>query len=257
MFGEEIIKKENKTVLIDADSILYIAGWNDFYKCYNTDIELIKMSADKLVSNILITTKATHQLGFFSVGKSFRRELYPSYKSNRDNLKRPDHLKALREYLVKEWLFIELDYYEADDAVSICSNIIENNIITSIDKDVLMLYGAKYNYKKSLETFTSMEDAKMFFWKSMIIGDSVDGVKGLAGKGKVFAENYLKEFNKLEYSLDVFKLYLETLGEIQGIEEFYKNYKLLKILERDDKFEALYDTIIKNPFQVDYNKLVL
>ena len=252
----ETVTLENKNVsLIDADSILYIVSWKD--KEYVEDLDELYNSADRLITNLLLSTKATHYLGFFSVGTSFRKKEYESYKSNRDNIKRPPYLKETRKHIVDKWFFNEITYYEADDAVSICSNVIPNNIVCSIDKDVLMLYGRNYNYKKNTENFTTKEEESLFFWRSMITGDTVDGIKGIPNKGKVFAEKTLTSNTYETFSSIVLQLYIENFGEYQGIYEYYKNYKLLKILERDETFESTYKHLIDNPFKVDTNKLVI
>jgi len=246
-----------KIALIDADSILYRAGWNKDFKVYSDDKELLEKSADTIISSIFLETKATHYIGFFSIGDSFRKQEFKSYKSNRDNLVRPNHLEYLRNYITDKWNFIQLKYYEADDGVSICNKIINDSFICSPDKDVLKLPGYHYNYNKTEWVNTTQEEASLFFWRSMIIGDTADGIKGLEGKGKVFAEKYINEYCKLSFCTEVFDLYVSTLGEYRGIEEFNKNYKLLKILSRDSIFERRYEHYINNPEKVKTNMLVI
>lgn len=57
--------------------------------------------------------------------------------------------------------------------------------------------------------------------------------KGIPGKGIKYAENFITNCDKncLHYEVEVFREYLNHFGEQKGIEEFYKNYKSLKILD--------------------------
>ena len=67
----------------------------------------------------------------------------------------------------------------------------------------------------------------------MIIGDSSDNIKGIPGKGKAFVNKLFEEQTNNLRDL-VFKTYLEHFGEYLGIQEFYKNYMCLKILDDYD-----------------------
>lgn len=243
---------KEKVALIDADSIIYISGWDIVNKCYYTDFELIKSSADNLINNILSTTKSKYYLGFLSPSNSFRNELFSDYKENRKNLKKPDHFDQLKNYLIDNWKFLKLQHYEADDVVSIFKKEFNDSIICSIDKDVLNLEGTHFNYKKNEFVTVSYLDSIVYFWKSMIIGDTVDNIKGLNGKGKVFADNLLLNINDESIMRNlVFNEYINQYGEYKGIELFYKNYKLLKIVDKDDEFVKIFKYILEKPLEVN------
>jgi hypothetical protein len=255
------IVKENKIALIDADSILYICGWDKELKCYVTDYPKIFHQVNILITKILLQTKATHYLGFFSASKSFRKLEFESYKANRDKLIRPDHLPTTRQYIIDKWKFIKLDILEADDAVNICNNLLKSTVICSPDKDILYLEGTHYNYKKDEWVTTSKEEAEKYFWIDMVTGQTGDGVKALPGKGIKFAEKLYEYAKKNDYAFSdleiipifrniIFSEYINHYGEYKGIEEFYKNYKLLKILNTHEEFENTYKDIIENPLEV-------
>ena len=75
----------------------------------------------------------------------------------------------------------------------------------------------------------------------MITGDSTDGIKGIEGRGEVFAAKLFMEVlskikdTEIESALRTATLnaYIDKYGESQGIFEFQKNYRLLKMLETD------------------------
>jgi hypothetical protein len=260
--------KKKTTALIDADSILYIAGWDKDKKGYIEDFNLIFKQSDSIVSNILIKTKATNYLAFLSPSQSFRKKEFESYKSNRNNLVRPGHIHLLKEYLINKWGFIKLESLEADDAVNICKNLISDSVICSPDKDVLYLEGTHYNYKKDEWMTTNEIEAARFFWMDMVTGQTGDGVKALPGKGIKFAEKLYEYAKKNDYAFSdletipifrdiIFSEYINHFGEYEGIKEFYKNYKLLKILDRNNEFEQTYKNEIENPLEVKVSLLVI
>jgi hypothetical protein len=115
-----------------------------------------------------------------------------------------------------------------------------------------MLEGTHYNYKKNEWVTVSEQDSIIYFWKSMIIGDTADNIKGLEGKGKAFADKLLDNIpdNNIMRLL-VFKEYISQYGEYYGVIKFYQNYLCLKI--RDD----LYVNDYLNPINVNVNNFVI
>lgn len=68
--------------------------------------------------------------------------------------------------------------------------------------------------------------------------DSIDGLCGIKGIGKVGAEKLLEQIDVFEtYKNIVFNKYCEIYGEELGIEMFYKMYKCLKIVGNDETIE--------------------
>lgn len=67
--------------------------------------------------------------------------------------------------------------------------------------------------------------------------DSADNIKCLPGKGPAFAEKLFLNIDDVEsYRNLVLQEYINKFGEEVGIEEFYKNYKCLKI---KDSYEGM------------------
>lgn len=116
--------------------------------------------------------------------------------------------------------------------------------IVCIDKDLLNLEGVSYNWRKNEWKTTSKKEAEKYFWGSMIIGDQIDGIEGLKGKGEKFVEKLFLEDKP--YSELVFREYIKVLGVHIGVQEFYKNYMSLKILDSLEYF--------KIPVPIEYKK---
>lgn len=245
--------QSERVAIIDADSICFIAHWDSDSKSFDKSLEDILQSTDQIISNILITIGASKYIGFVGYGRCAERNaVYPEYKANRKDKEPLKHLRAIKDHMVDKWKFVGLHGIEADDMVNSVRVKIDGSIICAIDKDLLMLEGTHYNYKKNEWVTVSQEDAALYFWKSMIIGDSVDNIKGLEGKGKAFADKLLLNIDD-EQSLRivVFEEYINHYGEYEGISKFYQNYICLKI---KDDYPA---TGLLNPLDVDVNNLIL
>lgn len=215
----------------DADFIpFYILSKKDD-KGRTLDLEEYYKSCDDIIQNINESVGCDSFIGFISRGKCFRYDIYPEYKANRKYYELPKYLNEIKEYLENTYNFISIRGYEADDLVySTKANYKGQTIIISPDKDLLMLEGTHYNPKKNIFHYTSKEEAETYFWKSMMVGDSADNIKGIPGigdkKAQVIIDN-LQLFDQLRNT--VLENYCLHFGEEKGIEEFYKNYKCLKI----------------------------
>lgn len=245
--------QSERVAIIDADSICFIAHWDSDSKSFDKSLEDILQSTDQIISNILITIGASKYIGFVGYGRCAERNaVYPEYKANRKDKEPLKHLRAIKDHMVDKWKFVGLHGIEADDMVNSVRVKIDGSIICAIDKDLLMLEGTHYNYKKNEWVTVSQEDAALYFWKSMIIGDSVDNIKGLEGKGKAFADKLLLNIDdEQSLRIAVFEEYINHYGEYEGISKFYQNYVCLKI---KDDYPA---TGLLNPLDVDVNNLIL
>jgi len=245
--------QSERVAIIDADSICFIAHWDSDSKSFDKPLDSILQSTDQIISNILITIGASKYIGFVGYGRCAERDAaYPDYKANRKDRKPLEHLRAIKDYMVEKWQFIALHGIEADDMVNSARLKVDGSIICAIDKDLLMLEGTHYNYKKNEWVTVSEEQAAEYFWKSMIIGDTADNIKGLEGKGKSFADKLLLNIDDYESMRTiVFDEYINHYGEYQGISKFYQNYICLKI---KDDFPA---TDYFNPLDIDVNNLVI
>jgi 5'-3' exonuclease len=245
--------QSERVAVIDADSICFIAHWDSDNKTFDKSLEDILKSTDQIISNILITIGVSKYIGFVGFGKCTERNaVYPEYKANRKDREPLKYLKDVKNHMIDKWKFIALHGIEADDMVNSVRVKVDGSIICAIDKDLLMLEGTHYNYKKNEWVTVTEEEADLYFWKSMIIGDSADNIKGLEGKGKSFADKLLLNIDDVESMRNiVFQEYINQYGEYHGISKFYQNYVCLKI---KDDFPA---TGFLNPINVDVDNLVI
>lgn len=149
-----------------------------------------------------------------SLSSSFRTEIYPEYKANRDPA--PDDLKRqfgqCRRYARSLGLMeCASPRYEADDLIG---TLVEHgrgmgrpSTIVSRDKDLTQLVSkrdvfwdfagkGKLGYERIPEVFGVWPEQIADFLA--LAGDSVDNIKGVPGVGKKTAEALLKHFGSLD-----------------------------------------------------------
>lgn len=225
--------------IIDGDFLLYYCTYpkkvvqEETTVFINKSLKEVFESADSSISQILTATNSEHYIAYLTVG-SFRYKIYQEYKANRKHREKPEHFRELVDYLIQAKGFRVYEELEADDCVNITRLSIKeyNPIMVSNDTDLLSLEGVHYNPIKKTFISCSSDQAHTKFWGDMIIGQPGDNIKGIPGKGKAFVE---KLFSIQEVSAPYHQLVLSAFiahfGEQRGIDEFYKNYKCLKILE--------------------------
>jgi len=234
--------------LIDADHIMYLICWNKKDETLKS-LEDCYSAVDSYVLKLVNTLDLTSIHLFLTIGRGFRYRLYPKYKANRINNVKPEFFKEVRNYLIEKYNAIYLeDNLEADDLVNIYKthyiNTNQKYCIISPDKDVKNLCGYHFYIKENVINIISTSHEQEYFWKSMIIGDTGDNIKGIPKKGIVFADKLYEECLDKSNEERTFELFREKIlteyikyFEVQeGIEEFYLNYKMLKIL---DKYEGI------------------
>ncbi len=233
----------NKCAIIDGDFFAYYILPNKkdesgvpvektFEQCTNM--------LDQFITNILFATDCDRYIIALTIHKCFRYKIFEGYKANRKGLEKPPYFKEFTDYLITKYNAVSHPDLEADDLVLIFKELIgESSIIVSPDKDIIKCTSGKFfNPKKNEFVDTTFQEAYKNFWKSCITGDTSDGIKGIPGLGEVAANKYIDACIVIsDCPSMVFGLYLDKYGEQLGIEEFYKNYKVLKIIDKHPDFD--------------------
>lgn len=167
---------------------------------------------------------------------NFRFTLYPDYKANRKNVIKPVHFEALRRYAVKTLGAEVVDGMEADDMLAIRAFELgfDKVVIVSVDKDMRQIPTFHYDWRKKgpIVKVTPI-GAWRTFYTHVLMGDSVDNIKGCPKVGPVKAKTILKdctdEAEMLEATRQAFiKAY--DGDEDMGTEEFKLNARLVMLL---------------------------
>lgn len=121
-----------------------------------------------------------------SLGRSFRYDAYPAYKSNRTQ-PRPRGTEEAREYLRNAYPICEYDTLEADDVMGIMATEPQDKearVIISTDKDMLQIPAWQYNPDKDRWPHKpTREDCWKFLCYQWTCGDPGDGYPGIPGFG--------------------------------------------------------------------------
>ena len=155
-------------------------------------------------------------------GGSFRRDIYPEYKANRDAT--PEDIKLAVPYIKRildamSIKHIVVDNYEADDVIGTLSKRFANNdsevyMVTSdkdycqlIDDNIYMYKHVKGGKHEIVDTEKVLEKYKISNTLQIIDllalwGDSADNVPGAKGVGEVTASKLISQFESVEGLLE-------------------------------------------------------
>jgi len=207
---------------IDADIVAYRSAFNaekavkwdeDLWTLWSSEEEATHIAIDtitKIVEGFRDTQRDPTVIPVlcWSHKNNFRKEIYPEYKMNRKDQRKPLCLKRIRERLGYVYQYnIEQDGYEADDIIGEFITAkdpyaklweveppvkTQNNraVCVTIDKDLQTVPGLHYIKDELVEITEEQAD---FTWMCQTIaGDSVDNIIGVKGLGMKRAEKILK-----------------------------------------------------------------
>ena len=232
--------------IIDADSILYQIAH------YQPSPALCKRDFDNRLKEIMNDVEALSGAVFIKGKDNFRYHVAVDYKGNRKDTIEPevkDRIEMLYEY--SKDFCIESDNAEADDycgiAVTFAQQEGQSYIICHIDKDLDMIPGWHYNFRK--KEFYEIDAPTGYYnlMKQILTGDATDNIQGIKGLGPKTAEKILKDVaheHMLDKVIDTYKLKCGAEWE----HAFHKSANLIYIrMVTDDlrplSFEELKDKL--------------
>lgn len=229
--------------LIDMDLVAFRCAAS----AEKDDLGIAIYRVEELLDNILNKVEASEYKAYFSSDSNFRKTIYPEYKAHR-TAEKPRHLKDVRDYcLEKLGSIISPDGLEADDMLGIEQDKTNSSTtICTLDKDLLQIPGkhfsweiggANWNRPDTWVTQSELEGFRLFY-EQAIKGDPTDNIKGIPGKGKVFATKALKDCKTEQ---EMFNVVRELYG---NDEEFKLNAGCVWILRNHnetfaERFKAL------------------
>lgn len=130
-----------------------------------------------------------------SDNENFRKDIYPDYKANRKNNRKPVGFKAAKAWMTKEWSAIIKPRLEADDVMGILSTKPGNTdaVIVSMDKDMRTIPGKLYRYRDGAKIVVTEAEADRYHLLQTLTGDTTDNYPGCPGIGPVKAEAILNK----------------------------------------------------------------
>lgn len=196
------------TLIIDGDTLVYDACKANEYECawdpelwtLHGNLTDAKVHFDNLVHGLQEKLDATAVvIALSDYTDPWRKKILPSYKSERNNARKPVTYKPLREYVHENYKTYQKPGLEGDDVCGILlthPNIIKGDrVLASIDKDMKTLPGSHYNPRTGQRLEVCEDEADYFHLYQTLTGDRVDGYAGCPGIGPVNAEKILKDLS--------------------------------------------------------------
>ena len=223
--------KNNNLVIIDADSMIYLVG----YELSSMQLEPLGiLKLDEFIQDILVTTGSKEYLGYFAgkCGKNFRHDIAVTkeYKGNRSKEKEDWYEfwePILKRRMEDHWKFEPVCNMEADDACAIAANKYRDKYnkvtIASPDKDLFQIADTWfYDYNKRTTVFCDETVAMHKLCSQLITGDSSDNIPGCLGAGPSKAKEFLLEATTNKW---------DNSSLLNKVEEFYVNWhnNILKV----------------------------
>lgn len=217
-------------ILVDADIVVFRAAFSaedepePWVACSRADYMLKEMSE----------VLETNSMELWLSGKNnFRYQVFPEYKANRIDAKRPKWEQEVKNYLIETWKANVSDGCEADDMLGVrAMELGYDSVVATIDKDLDMIPGWHYNFVKREKYFVTPEEAIRHFYYQCIVGDAADGIKGVPGLGPKKAKNLLDSCDEEAACnhVDRERLYYECVKDLFSCyEEFEMTAKCLWI----------------------------
>ena len=181
-----------KTLFLDGDMLAYRAAfsnevetkWEDAVWTLHTDVNASLAYCDDFIESMCTKFSTEDYFIVFSPKTNFRFELFPDYKGNRKNKRKPLALSELKKQIRKRHTFMMQDNMEADDLIGImCTQDPKNTIALSGDKDFATLPITWYNYLRDELITLSEEEADKNHLIQTLMGDATDGYQGIKGVG--------------------------------------------------------------------------
>ena len=125
---------------------------------------------------------------------NWRRQILPTYKSNRKNKRLPFLLGVVKEWMREKYNAQSLPFLEADDMLGIHATRDPDCIIVSEDKDLKTIPAMVFNPKKDdAPRMISEREADYNHMFQTLTGDATDGYAGCPTVGPKTAEKILAD----------------------------------------------------------------
>tara|TARA_B100001057_G_scaffold140510_1_gene140172 strand:+ start:1755 stop:2471 length:717 start_codon:yes stop_codon:yes gene_type:complete len=189
-------------LIIDGDMFLYRASFSteveikwdeDTWTLHSSEKESQHSFDSCLMGVVNKLDKDAEFILAFSDTENYRYDIFPNYKSNRRNTRKPLGLKALRSWAIESYDSRVFPRLEADDVCGIMATEDPTFVAVSGDKDFGTLPITWYNMLRDEMRSVTPEEADKFHLIQTLAGDPTDGYMGVKGIGTKTAEKILEK----------------------------------------------------------------
>jgi len=214
--------------LIDGDMLCYRIG----FACNEQSEHVAKKTMTNFVYDIIedMGDDVTESEMYLTGKGNFRNDyaVTAPYKGNRKAPK-PVHLQALRDHLSKRFNANMSEGEEADDTIAIrATELGDEGIIVSLDKDFNQIKGWKYNFVKKERYYVEYEEGLLNFYKQFLEGDKIDNIIGVRGIGPKKAQKLLEDLTEIE-------MYKKCVELLESEERAIENGRLLYLRRKPNE----------------------
>ena len=159
----------------------------DMAQARQTFEEAIDRVKERLEANDVLCCMSDH-------AGNFRKQVDPSYKSNRRKSRKPVGYVAFCDWVRETYATVSKPMTEADDIMGIIATKPGNQgkvTIVSDDKDMKTIPGRLYRPMSDEVIDVTEAEADRYFLTQVLTGDTADGYKGVPGIGPKKAEAIL------------------------------------------------------------------
>jgi DNA polymerase-1 len=198
----------NTVLLLDADIFCFQIcaavereiDWGDDLWTLHSDHQEAVQRLEAEVEYLMEKLDASEVVLCFTDGENFRKSVYPQYKTNRKDTRKPLAYRALVDHCKETYETFTRPNLEADDVLGILATWRKfkpgmKKVIVSEDKDLKTIQGAwLFNPAKDDEPYLNDPDeAYRYFLEQTLTGDMTDGYPGCPGIGAETAKALLAE----------------------------------------------------------------
>ena len=198
------------TILLDGDIVAYQFAsaaeketyWGDgLWTLHSQEQDAIPPMEDFL-DGLKDKLKAERLIVALTDGVNWRKDVLPSYKSNRADKRKPIILPVVRQYLLDNYETFLRPTLEGDDVLGILMTsrklVSGDKVLVSIDKDMKTIPGRHYHMRDGRHFEVDEHQATYWHFYQTLTGDQTDGYSGCPGIGPKKAEGILEHFTDHE-----------------------------------------------------------
>ena len=198
------------TILLDGDIVAYQFAsaaeketyWGDgLWTLHSQEQDTIPPMEDFL-DGLKDKLKADRLIVALTDGVNWRKDVLPSYKSNRAEKRKPIILPVVRQHLLDNYETFLRPTLEGDDVLGILMTsrklVPGDKVLVSIDKDMKTIPGSHYHMREGRHFEVSPAYAQYCHFFQTLTGDQTDGYSGCPGIGPKKAEGILENFTNHE-----------------------------------------------------------
>jgi len=223
-----------------TDLIIHLNMSLEWNVCESLDSHCISLLENK-IREINEYVDADKMILLIGGSNTYRKGIYKHYKESRSKTPKLQSLTRIKKLLQRRYNASWVKGIETDDACTITYNHYRNSgdpiILVHTDKDLKQCAGEHLKYptyydKQFTKYSVSEDEALLHLLRQHVQGDTIDGVKGLEGRGEKYVDQLISTNTLVPQR--VLEEYIIRYGRIHGMYQFSKNFLLVHMLTNSE-----------------------